>query len=121
MWSHSMKFSSQLLPIIVPIQLQVVGTCCKVWYKLRLHARQLYVYTFCKANFNLKFKQNNIMIVAKMTAVVLLATLAAFLSLVAASNFEEKSQGLVVKELSAEKVEGEYHGETGNIQFSSIV
>ena len=68
----------------------------------------------------LQFEIHNIMIVAKTTTVVLLAILAAVLSVGAARNFEEK-RGLVIKELSAEKVEGEYHGETGNIQFSSTV
>ena len=58
----------------------------------------------------------------KATAVILLATvtLVAFISVGATSSFEEK-RGLVLKELSAEKVEGEYHGDTGNIQFSSVV
>ena len=61
------------------------------------------------------------MIVVQKTGVLFLTTLAAFLSAGAASkNFEDK-RGLALKTLSPQKVEGEYYGETGYIQFSSKV
>ena len=52
----------------------------------------------------------------KISGVLLLTTIAACLSLGAAEK-----NGLLIKEVSAEKVEGQYHGATGNIQFSSEV
>ena len=72
--------------------------------------------------FEIRNSSETIPTMVKATAVILLATvtLVAFVSVGATSSFEEK-RGLILKELSAEKVEGEYHGDTGNIQFSSIV
>ena len=56
----------------------------------------------------------------KMAGVLLLATMAACFSVGAACTHKKKS-GLLIKKVSAEKVEGQYHGATGNIQFSSEV